>query len=177
MQLKNHTQMKAIITSIGDGYQSDSSFPFFVSFIDETTSPDSITLQWQDVLLLSSEISAYTTQEITDLIISRVMTKATEESFSLSESDILFTGVNIQPDWNQTDTGKPDFISNKPAISSSMSLNFNPGRSLVTTAGAANGVQVSSTKRVFVNYAVNVSTTATIGGNSDGISIVTGKQI
>lgn len=43
-----------------------------------------------------------------------------------------------------------------------------PSRSIVTTAAAANGFQLSSTRNASVYYSVNIATTATIGGASDG---------
>lgn len=49
-----------------------------------------------------------------------------------------------------------------------LSFNNIPSHSIVTTAAAANGWQISSTRNASVFYSVNVNTTATIGGASDG---------
>lgn len=49
-----------------------------------------------------------------------------------------------------------------------LSFNNTPSHSIVTTAAAANGFQLSTTQNTSVYYSVNVTTTATIGGGSDG---------
>lgn len=47
-----------------------------------------------------------------------------------------------------------------------------PSRSIVTTAAAANGWQLSSTRASMASYSVNIATTATIGVASDGYVVM-----
>lgn len=55
-----------------------------------------------------------------------------------------------------------------PAAAPAWVFNNVPSHSIVTTAAAANGWQISSTRNAMATYSVNISTTATIGGASDG---------
>lgn len=57
-------------------------------------------------------------------------------------------------------------------IAASMVFNNAASHSLITTAAAANGFQLSSTRNVSVFYSVNVLTTATIAGASDGYIVL-----
>lgn len=57
-------------------------------------------------------------------------------------------------------------------IVSALVFNNTASHSIVTTAAAANGFQLSSTRNVSVFYSVNVNTTATIGGSSDGYVVL-----
>ena len=54
----------------------------------------------------------------------------------------------------------------------SRSFNNAPGRSIVTTAGAANGTQISSTRDAQVFYSVTTSTTSTIAGASSATVVL-----
>lgn len=51
-------------------------------------------------------------------------------------------------------------------------FNNTPSRSLVTTAAAANGYQISATRDYEVSYSVTTVTTATIGGASSGYIVL-----
>lgn len=53
-----------------------------------------------------------------------------------------------------------------------LSFNNTPSHTIVTTAAAANGFQLSTTRNTSVYYSVNISTTATIGGASDGYVVL-----
>lgn len=52
------------------------------------------------------------------------------------------------------------------------SINDAPARSIVTTAAAANGVQISATRDAFVRYDVATSTTSTIAGSSSVVVVL-----
>ena len=52
------------------------------------------------------------------------------------------------------------------------SFNNSPGRSIVTTAAAANGWQPSSTRASDVSYSCTITTTASIGGNQEGYIVL-----
>lgn len=71
--------------------------------------------------------------------------------------------AQIQSDWTQSSTGSLDYIKNKPTRSWATTT-----RSIVTTAAAANGWQLSTTKDAQVEYSVTLVSTATIAGNSSG---------
>lgn len=58
-----------------------------------------------------------------------------------------------------------------PAVSS-LSFNNAASHSIVTTAAAANGFQISAINNTSVFYSVNINTTATIGSSSDGYIIL-----
>jgi len=51
-------------------------------------------------------------------------------------------------------------------------VNNNPGRSLVTTAAAANGFQVSSTKEADIQYSITIDTSVSLSGNSSGYVVL-----
>jgi hypothetical protein len=53
-------------------------------------------------------------------------------------------------------------------VVAALSFNNAPARSIVATAAAANGFQVSSTRNASVSYSSTISTTATIGGAASG---------
>lgn len=57
-------------------------------------------------------------------------------------------------------------------VPAALSFDNNPSRSIVTTAAAANGFQLSATRNTSVFYSVNIATTATIGGSSDGYIVL-----
>lgn len=58
------------------------------------------------------------------------------------------------------------------ATPSTWSYNNAPGRSIVTTAAAANGFQVSSTRNADVTYSVTISTTVSLSGNAVGYTVL-----
>lgn len=60
-----------------------------------------------------------------------------------------------------------DFVA--PAA---FSFNMTPSHSIVTTAAAANGWQLSATRNAMASYSFNITTTATIGGASDGYVVM-----
>lgn len=81
----------------------------------------------------------------------------------LSGKPIIPTG-QIQSDWTQTNGALLDYIKNKPANRSWATTT----RSIVTTAAAANGFQVSSTRDSEVRYSLTIVSTATISANASG---------
>lgn len=159
--------MKAIITNVGDGGDQSTAISFSVSFIDTTTNPSVITHYYADILVFGSDVTSYTTQEITGRILTMAKSYATANSLTLADADYLFISPSLQPDWEQADTGKPDFIKNKPSLLP-RSFDNSPTRTIQTVASAANGFQISASRDTFVTYSCNINTTASIGGNSDG---------
>lgn len=52
------------------------------------------------------------------------------------------------------------------------SYNFNPGRTLVTTAAAANGFQVSATRDADIRYSITITSSVSLSGNSAGYAVI-----
>lgn len=75
--------------------------------------------------------------------------------------------AQIQSDYTQASTTALDFIKNKPTRTWATST-----RSIVTTAAAANGFQLSATKDAQVGYSVTIVSTATISGNASGYVVL-----
>lgn len=55
---------------------------------------------------------------------------------------------------------------------SARTVNNAPGRSIVTTAAAANGFQVSSIKEADISYSVSINTSVSLSGNSSGYVVL-----
>lgn len=105
---------------------------------------------WNQISVnMGSDVFApYTEKSIHDIIINHAITFLIGQSITVVASDFIFLYGPQQP----------------------LNLNVNnaPSHSFVTTAAAANGFQVSSTKDAMVSYAATIVTTATIGGGSSG---------
>lgn len=71
-------------------------------------------------------------------------------------------------------TGSYTDLINKPTIPTVLarSFNFTPSHSIQTVAAAANGWQIDSTRDSDVNYAVTITTTASIAGNASGYVVL-----
>lgn len=59
-----------------------------------------------------------------------------------------------------------------PTLAPTMSFNNTATHPIQTVAASANGFQLSTTRNVSVFYSVNINTTATIGGASDGYVVL-----
>lgn len=73
-----------------------------------------------------------------------------------------------------TDAGSLEYYSSVwgsivPALST---FNNSASHSIVTTAAAANGFQISATRNASVSYSISISTTANIGGTANGYVIL-----
>lgn len=74
-------------------------------------------------------------------------------------------------DWNAT-VGMTGFIKNKPTLPSARSFNNAASHALVTTAAAANGFQLSTTRDSSVSYTTTISVTASIAGAGTGYVVL-----
>lgn len=101
-------------------------------------------------------VHGVTTSQIFTYVKNKITTYATNNSYTLASND--FYWPNLNPD---------EFASLQSALQVKAFTN-NASRSFVTTAAAANGFQLSSTRDAVASYSVQVSTTATIGGNASG---------
>lgn len=65
-------------------------------------------------------------------------------------------------------------VNNKGIVTSGTNYSFNntPSRSIVTTAAAANGFQISSTRNSLVNYSITIVSTASISANASGYVVL-----
>lgn len=82
--------------------------------------------------------------------------------------------AQLQSDWNEGNTGLLDFIKNKPTIPTILARIFNnaPSHSIVTTAAAANGFQLSTTRDASVSYSVFITVTASIASGQSGYIVL-----
>lgn len=80
----------------------------------------------------------------------------------------------LQSDWNEANTGVLDYIKNKPTIPTILARVFNntPSHSIVTTAAAANGFQLSTTRDASVSYSVLITVTASIASGQSGYVVL-----
>lgn len=73
-------------------------------------------------------------------------------------------------------TGNASYNSSTGVITvnnpSTRSYNNAPSRSIVTTAGAANGFQLSTTRDANVNYSVTINTSISLSGNATGYVVL-----
>lgn len=90
-------------------------------------------------------------------------------NFGTGGSDTMagtfFDTGHDQANFSTTDSLALSYILNKPAASS---YSNSVSHSIVTTAAAANGFTVSSTRNAIVSYSVLISTSSTITGGADG---------
>lgn len=85
-------------------------------------------------------------------------TVATSGAYTDLSGKPTIPSAQIQSDWTQTSTGSVDYIKNKPVARSQSS----------TTRSLNTGFQVSTTRDSLVNYAVNVTTTASLTSGQTG---------
>jgi hypothetical protein len=106
----------------------------------------------------------------------------TKTTSNLTEgSNLYFTNTRARSAISLTTTGTSGAatynnstgVLNVPQYAAaSRSFNNTPSHSIVTTATAANGFQLSTTRDVDVNYSVTIVTSATIGGASSGMVVL-----
>lgn len=155
--------MIALIANFAEPYINDTALAFSAAFIDQSTTPGTVFATYQDVLYLQTELTTYTNADFKTLIEAKVAAYAVTNSISVSNT--YWISPNIQPDWNQTDSGQADFILNKPV----RSFTSNPSRTIQTVAAAGNGWTLSATRDANISYSVDIETNAT---DSDGSVIV-----
>lgn len=136
--------------------------------------------QYSVPLDMGTDITATTTErQINDAFINRFTSYAGTQGWTFSTSsdmyELGFNTVNIPEEENLKPvafSGSYNDLVNLPTLPSALSFNNTASHSIVTTAGAANGWQISATRNASVFYSVNVNTTATIGGASDGYVVL-----
>lgn len=96
------------------------------------------------------------------LVVAAATTSLQSQINSLSSTLGGLSFTQVQSNWTQASTTAVDYIKNKPVRTFATST-----RSIVTGSGAT-GFQVSTSSDVLASYAVNVTTTASIGGASSG---------
>lgn len=105
-------------------------------------------------------VHGVTTSQLFDAVKTKTQAYATNMSYSLATNDFYWPNLN------------PDEFNTIQVATQPASFNNTPSHSIVTTAAAANGWQISSTRNASVFYSVNVNTTATIAGNADGYIVL-----
>lgn len=101
----------------------------------------------------------------------------TSTDFSISGSPVTTSG-NITANLNNSGVvaGTYNFLTvNTKGIvtaGANRTINNAPGRSIVTTAAAANGWQISATKEAEVSYSATIGTSISLSGNSSGYIVL-----
>lgn len=119
-----------------------------------------------------------TGKQINDMVISRVIDSSLNQDYTLATSSIYDFAMNTlsAPEEANLKTvafsGSYTDLSNLPTLPAALSFNNTPSHSIVTASSSANGFQLSATRNASVYYSVNVNTTATIAGNSDGYIVL-----
>lgn len=108
-----------------------------------------------------------------------VLNIPTPISYTAGTGISILSGVitNTAPDQTVTITAGTGIVvtGSYPNFTVSLApktINNNPGRTLVTTAAAANGFQISSTKDAEVSYSVDINTSVSLSGNSSGYVVL-----
>lgn len=94
---------------------------------------------------------------------SQILSYASGHSYTMNSTDII---------WEVTSTLSSGELLGVKTATQAKSFNNTASHSIVTTAAAANGWQISSTRDASVFYSVNVNTTASIGGAADGYVVL-----
>lgn len=101
----------------------------------------------------------------------------TSSDFSISGSPVTASG-NITANLNTSGVTAGIYnvltVNSKGIVTSGSNYTFNnaPSRSIVTTAAAANGWQISASTPAFVTYSVTISTTVSLSGNAVGYVVL-----
>lgn len=105
------------------------------------------------------------------------VTSVALSSSTLTTSGTVTTSGSLAV--NLTATGTAGIYTNvttdaygRVTAGTARSFNNAPSHSIVTTAAAANGFQVSAAQDALVNYSVNLSSTSTIGGASSAYAVL-----
>lgn len=150
---------KAIVTGIDGLGSGGNAVPFNTAILDLTN--NIVTGVFQDTLVVGTDLVNITLSEFLNAIEPKVITDAGNIGVTLTGSDILYVPL-VQ--------SKAAMLS--IANSGAKSFTNNASRSFVTTAAAANGFQLSSSRDSTVSYGVQISTTATIGGAASGYVVL-----
>lgn len=148
--------IKAFITASGSaGSPGEYGFNYQASIIDTTASnPDGLGLviatPTNYIEMGQGSWATINAENWIEAIKDDIMTYASNNSISLSRSEIYGSGMN-------------SFFKHV--------FNYTPGRSIVTGTGAT-GFQVSSTRDAMVTYSTKITTTATIAGGQEGYVVL-----
>lgn len=145
--------MKALVVDIRASV-GEIGIDFDIDYID--TSMNQVVGSYSDALYFGSDIVAYTPSEIVTALQTKLIAYAVTQSWTITPADI----VSTMP--------VPFTTAEIASLKAAKSFTNNASHSFVTTAAAANGFQLSPTRDAVVAYAVQVSTTATIGGGAAG---------
>lgn len=105
-------------------------------------------------------VPGVTTAQIYDYVKTKALAYATTQSYPITGDDFYYPFLN------------PDEFSAIQTATQVRAFTNNASHSFITTAAAANGFQLSTTRDAAVSYGVQISTTATIGGNASGYVVL-----
>lgn len=103
---------------------------------------------------------------------------ATSDYFNEGSGNLYFTTARARSAISLTTTGSgaatyTGGVLNIPTYSpASWTINNNVSRSVVTTAAAANGFQISSTRNSEVHYSLSINTSVSLSGNASGYVVL-----
>lgn len=150
---------KVVVPNYYSGGSNTDSLYFVACFLNTNTN---LITEYSDILQLGVDIVAYTVTEIRNLIETKILAYATNNSISITVDDIFY--------------GPQGFLKKSELLSlinviQPKSFNWTPGRSIVTGTGAT-GFQISSTRDSMVTYSAKITTTATIAGGQEGYVVL-----
>lgn len=149
---------KAFITGFS-GYDSTN---IIVNYLIFDASNNTSVLTGGSLLTLGSDITSYTLTELQTAAQAKVIYDAGTQSFTVVGGDFVWAGENFLSPTQITNLTQSKFVTDGVS------------HSFVTTAAAANGFQVSSTRDALVSYTVTVSSAVQIGvvGNVGGYCVL-----
>lgn len=102
-----------------------------------------------------------------------VNSKTLEFDINLDKIDVGLGNIDNTSDANKpVSTAMTTALALKADLAAAWAFTNNPTRTIQTVAAAGNGWQLSATRNSMAAYSTNVSTTATIGGTSDGYVVM-----
>lgn len=110
------------------------------------------------------DLTGFTVEDIQTSANSFILAYATTQGYTpLTANDIVWASPNLV---------NPTLLASLKKIATPWSFNNTATHSFVTTAAAANGFQLSTTRDAFVSYSASISTSVSLSGNSSGYVVL-----
>lgn len=117
--------MKAYVTNIKEGLAGSAVFDFNVIFINNVT--NLVAENWNSSLVISSDLSPYTLDQLNLMIQSRILARSSEKSYSMVADDIIWVAPNI---FNKNDlTVSTNFTASTNNASPTVAYSYAVGES------------------------------------------------
>lgn len=144
--------IKVIVTDFLPSSSTSSTIAFEASIID--TSTGLCIEDYNDILIFGTDIINYTPSEFLSAIETKIIARGAALSLSIATADIGYSTAGML---KRTDLNSVLGAIQTKVVTDGVSHSF------VTTAAAANGFQVSSTRDALVSYGITVSSLVQIG--------------